>query len=302
MGTSDKPMIIEIHREADPITSWLEHLQLRCMALQQCSLPDGAREQWSSERPSFHLVLAGECTLHHEDGTVGLQDGDLAILLEPANYRLANAPNEAGSGESAPARLLSGAISLNPGLAAPVLEFLPSIVHLSRQQTHAPLLCDLLGTIGPEFPDLSPGTIALVNMTLTLVVTEVVREQLATVSPPSAGWMSGLCDQELAPVLSRMLQDPGHDWTVDSLAAVGCMARSTFARRFRQIVGESPMEVLKKIRMDVAGDLLRNESGLKEVSRRCGYTSISAFSAAFTRFYGITSLQFRSSLSDSEST
>ena len=65
------------------------------------------------------------------------------------------------------------------------------------------------------------------------------------------------------------------------------MSRSTFALKFKQTVGESPMEYLIRWRMLLAGEKLVNSSDpISIISRSLGYESESAFSTAFERVMG----------------
>jgi AraC-like DNA-binding protein len=64
------------------------------------------------------------------------------------------------------------------------------------------------------------------------------------------------------------------------------MSRSSFAARFRQLVGDGPIEYLTRWRMLLAGrDLSRGEP-IDAVARSLGYESESAFSTAFKRVTG----------------
>jgi len=47
---------------------------------------------------------------------------------------------------------------------------------------------------------------------------------------------------------------PAHRWTLQDLAERAGMSRSTFALKFKETVGTSPMEYLARWRMLLAGD------------------------------------------------
>jgi methylphosphotriester-DNA--protein-cysteine methyltransferase len=60
------------------------------------------------------------------------------------------------------------------------------------------------------------------------------------------------------------------------------MSRSTFALKFKQTVGASPMEYLTRWRMLLAGDKLTNSSDpISVIALSLGYESESASSTAF---------------------
>jgi AraC-like DNA-binding protein len=133
-------------------------------------------------------------------------------------------------------------------------------------------------------------------MLLSLIVVEIVRSHLSDTSNISTSWHQGLQDPELGPVLTSMLSDPARNWTVESLASVAQMSRSQFARRFRDLLRASPIEILTSVRMRAACDLLVAHHTQKETAKRVGYGSVSAFSVAFRRHLGMTPLQYRASL------
>jgi len=73
-------------------------------------------------------------------------------------------------------------------------------------------------------------------------------------------------------------------WTVETPAAACGMSRSAFASRFKELVGETPLEYLTAWRMQKATMLLqKSDRKLIDVARSVGYDSHPAFSKAFKR-------------------
>jgi AraC-like DNA-binding protein len=71
------------------------------------------------------------------------------------------------------------------------------------------------------------------------------------------------------------------------------MSRSTFALKFKQTVGDSPMEYLTHWRMLLAGDRLLNpRDSIASIAQSLGYDSESAFSTAFRRVMGSSPRQY----------
>jgi AraC-like DNA-binding protein len=63
--------------------------------------------------------------------------------------------------------------------------------------------------------------------------------------------------------------------------------------RFKQTVGESPMEYLTRWRMLLAGDrLVNSDDPISVISLSLGYESESAFSTAFKRVMGCSPRQY----------
>jgi AraC-like DNA-binding protein len=65
------------------------------------------------------------------------------------------------------------------------------------------------------------------------------------------------------------------------------MSRSLFARRFTEMLGNTPMDYVAEVRMRHATSLMR-EHGLSpsQVATRVGYQSPAAFSRAYRRVTG----------------
>lgn len=278
----------------DPMAALLASLEPRCMVTHVNHFQDQLPKRWAADRASFHYVLEGDCRV--EDPMVAelrLEAGDF-LSLSSAGERIATA-------RCLPCRVLSGEIKSNGFDLTPFLSPRP-VIHKPKSQEHDALLAQLQMLVSDDLLSQQNGGIAVINLMLSVVVVESIRERLMTVPPESLGWLQGFQDEELGPVLSAMFQKPEYAWTVEKLAETGCMSRSTFARRFRSVLGESPMEVLTSIRMQIATDLLQSSIGLKEISRKAGYRSLSAFTNAFRKKVGITPAQFRADNSTCNST
>ncbi|MBT61895.1 MAG: AraC family transcriptional regulator [Puniceicoccaceae bacterium] len=74
---------------------------------------------------------------------------------------------------------------------------------------------------------------------------------------------------------------------VDELASIVNMSPSSFHRTFKQVTGTSPIQYLKRIRLDKARSLFY-EHGFRvnEVARKVGYESSTQFSREFKRIFG----------------
>ena len=65
------------------------------------------------------------------------------------------------------------------------------------------------------------------------------------------------------------------------------MSRSSFAEKFKHVVGRSPLEYLTGWRMQVAGDRLRTtDNDIATIANEVGYASEAAFSSAFKKVHG----------------
>jgi len=83
-------------------------------------------------------------------------------------------------------------------------------------------------------------------------------------------------------------------WTVEKLASACGMSRSAFAVRFKEMVGETPLDYLTTWRMQKAATLLqKSDNKVVDVARSVGYDSDATFSKAFKRVVHVTPSEFR---------
>jgi AraC-like DNA-binding protein len=107
------------------------------------------------------------------------------------------------------------------------------------------------------------------------------------------GWLFALADKQMAAAITAMHADPAHPWTLQDLAERAGMSRSSFALKFKQTVGTSPMDYLTRWRMLLAGDRLAHSSDpVSVIALSLGYESESAFSTAFKRVMGCSPRQY----------
>ena len=98
------------------------------------------------------------------------------------------------------------------------------------------------------------------------------------------------CDlrSQMGTALSAIHESVNTPWTVESLAEAAGMSRSAFAARFKELLGQTPLEYVTEWRMQKAMQLLQQrDKKLIDVARSVGYESGAAFSKAFKRVVGI---------------
>jgi transcriptional regulator GlxA family with amidase domain len=116
-----------------------------------------------------------------------------------------------------------------------------------------------------------------------IMLLQTLRYYLAS-SPKEENWLVALNHPRLVKVLQAMQTDYKRGWSLEELAEVANMSRSGFALTFQKKVGVSPMVYLMNWRMQVACELLEGgDKSLATIAGEVGYSSESAFSAAFTK-------------------
>ena len=173
-----------------------------------------------------------------------------------------------------------------------LLAMLPPLVHI-RAQTSKAALRGSIERLMRELREPQPGSALIAGHLAQALLIEALRLHLAEPSHRGAGWLFALADRQMSAVIGAMHAEPGRKWTLEALARVAGMSRSTFAVRFKATVGEPAMDYLTRWRMMVASDRLANGGvSIAAVAPTVGYESESAFGAAFKRVMGHSPRQF----------
>lgn len=124
-------------------------------------------------------------------------------------------------------------------------------------------------------------------------LTATLRLYLAERPQSSIGWFAALADPQLSASISAMHAALSFAWTLQELAARAGMSRSTFAERFRERIGETPIAYLTRWRMILAGEkLINGRDTLARIAMSLGYESEHAFNTAFKRVMGRSPRQY----------
>jgi AraC family transcriptional activator of mtrCDE len=137
------------------------------------------------------------------------------------------------------------------------------------------------------------GTGAMTAALLKQVLVKLLRRSLSSMNL----WVerfSILADPPIARAFAEMVARPDAPHSVLTLARTSALSRSAFVARFTAVFGQSPMNVLRKLRMRKAAVLLAaGELPIEHVAREVGYASRSSFVRAFDRTYGSHPSKYR---------
>lgn len=174
--------------------------------------------------------------------------------------------------------------------AAMLTALLPDPITVTSFDALEPAAAALAASMGPTDPPSWPsrqGDPVICRMMAQTVLLSVIRAWAANGCAP-AGWPSVSNDPFLDRVVDAIHDEPGRDWTVERLASIGAMSRSTFAERFRTAIGRSPADYVTEVRVDAAKRMLAEGRSVSDTSRELGYASDEGFSRAFRRRTGMT--------------
>lgn len=82
--------------------------------------------------------------------------------------------------------------------------------------------------------------------------------------------------------------------SLPTLAAIACLSQFHFQRIYQKLVGETPTQTVRRLRLQRAAvQLARGETSALDAATRAGYGSSQAFCRAFRRRYGMTPSRFK---------
>ncbi|MGW4716098.1 AraC family transcriptional regulator [Nocardia sp. NPDC004260] len=155
-------------------------------------------------------------------------------------------------------------------------------------------VCAWMESIAADAARRPAGAQAMMDRLLDWALVCTLRDWFDELDADAPGWYRGPADPVVGPALEAMHGKPAAGWTVASLAAEAGVSRALFARRFSEVMGQSPLAYLTECRMDEAEELLADRSlTVAQVAKAVGYADAFGFSAAFKRLRGIRPTDFR---------
>lgn len=295
----------------DPLSDLLSLLKPRSLVSGGVAMDRQAAIQWPQhDGIKCYAVVSGQCRLS-VDGVaepVLLTAGDCYLLppgppfclatdpsVEPVDFRLLREAGRIGPhvthSEEGGCYLVGGHFVLTGEPAELLLGALPPIVHIRKESDKAAMRWSL-ERITAEVRDPQPGGSLIAQQLAFTMLIQALRLHLADSASARVGWLFALGDRQMSAALTCIHDDPGHPWTLQTLAVRIGMSRSTFALRFKETVGTSPMEYLTRWRMLLACDRLKNsDDSIPRIATSLGYESESAFGKAFKRVIGCSPRQ-----------
>lgn len=288
-------------------------LDIRCRFGQPWNLPHVALPAGVAP---YHFILEGRAQLQLAEGEpLLLEAGDLVVLTRGAAHDLFIAP----VGEAIAARpgVTAAPVQLNvndedAGGAQPLSDFLCGQFHFDAPYSNALVqaLPEVLLVRGQQLPqgdglhtlatllrnecggadgrgELRAGAQAVVAGLAAALFGLALRAWLAQ-GGPQPGLLALLAHPGLQHAMQAMLDAPQQDWTLPRLAALCHMSRATFVRRFQEVGGTTPGELLQQLRMARAAQLLSySKMGTAQIGEAVGYQSEAAFNRVFKKFSGM---------------
>ncbi len=259
----------------------------------------------------FHILMQGRCRARLKNGgdTLDVEAGDLLLVahddahLLGSDLHLASVTSDTlvqpappggmlsidHGGGGAETRFMCGFLACDPQLCRPLLDALPRIlrVPLGNGPAAAQWMVSLARRGALENSAPGPGSGTLLAKLAELLFVEAIRRHIDSLPERQLGWLAGLRDRHVGRALALLHERPMHEWTADLLAGRTGLSRSALSQRFTRMVGQSPMQYLKRWRMGLAAAALKDSRRpVAALAEQYGYESEAAFSRAFKREFG----------------
>jgi AraC-like DNA-binding protein len=265
-----------------PSTDLLSHVlaQIRLTGdrLYSCILTDKGRLELEAEAAHVCVVTAGRLHTERDGQTPAVIDtGDLVLL-----------PRGAGDlrfvASGTPATVILCRFRFDPDSLRGMIFALPQCIQIPRAES-AGWLEGIVHFLLVEAGDVQPGAALMISRLIDLVVIRALRSWVH--QGQSSGWLGGLSDARIASALKAIHERPMQRWSIETLAGIAGMSRSSFCERFTTLVGRSPLRYHNEWRLTLARDLLAKRSArIGEIGLSIGYESEAAFSRAYKGLFG----------------
>jgi AraC-like DNA-binding protein/quercetin dioxygenase-like cupin family protein len=310
--------LLNEHRYDDPVSQILRVVRIRgtVYCRSRMSAPWGFGVE-AHGHPAFHVVTSGRCWLEADGAPdqLRLEAGDLVVLPTGCRHWMRDDPRSpapeldeilaaipldahrrlryGGSGPST--GLLCGGFELEGAGAHPLLRALPATLHIHGVAGRpVPWLAATLALLNAETASDAPGSEEVVTRLADALLTQALRVAVTELQTTDGAGVGALRDPQIATAIDLIHRDPQRAWTVGDLATQVALSRSSFAARFRRLVGESPKQYLTRTRLAQAATLLNHtDAPLAEIATRVGYGTEFSFNKAFKRSFGIAPGTYR---------
>lgn len=296
---------------ADTLDRLLITLAVRLHAFAICEIMHGSRLTFDPMNAvTIHYVLAGSGVLKAGDAPAvdfarhymmivppqhsqSLETG--AVAQEIRGDERCKVLNDglvtftAGDG-SRDLLVICGTLSASYAGAFGLFDHLPGplVQDLSSEQAIRSAFESLLAEVASP----GVGTQALTEALMKQCLILLLRRHL--IAGEASPVFASLGDERLTRALTAILERPAGPHSVERLASIAGMSRSSFAETFSSTFGEGPMEFVQRVRLRLAAHLLgATDLPVKVISSSIGYASRSYFSRAFRAAYGVDPSTFR---------
>lgn len=260
----------------------------------------------------FNAVMRGSCwvQVEGEPETQRIEAGDCFLLTRGRPFKFATdlalpaiesptiydraVDGIATCNDGGDFFLIGGRFSFEGDHAALLFDALPAVLHVHDASAQAAVLRWALEQLASELKTRPPGGALMAEHLSQIMLLQVLRLWLGSEAPKAPGWLGALSDPRLSRAIGAMHAEPCRKWSVAELASLAGMSRTSFAERFRNVVGRTPLDYLINWRIRLAADRLRRtDERVSSIASSVGYESEAAFSTTFRRVMGTSPGRYR---------
>lgn len=259
----------------------------------------------------FHFIVRGTAVVEYDDQVDRLSAGDLVLFPTGGAHSIGDhfdSPVE--SGQTVMSQIAKGHAPFSQGDMAtrmvcghfeydlqhqhPFMRGLPCRILLRTADLPiGSLMATLLPLIVSETRITPLGSRIVVQHLSQALFASILRTYFEG-DNAEFGFYAGLRDPRIFGAISAIHEVDGWKYSLADLAAIAGMSRSSFAGKFKTIVGQSPGDYALSWKMLKAKQALQDPMlTVDQVAHDHGYGSASAFSRAFRDTLGVTPSQTR---------
>ena len=294
-----------------PLEHLMKMLSMDSLYFTQCSF----RTPWALSLPRmencviFHLVVHGTATFLIDDDTIKLNAQELIIFPNGSSHKISDGKHRdytelsdlpikpitprfetlsyGGLGEET--QLFCGALVFRAPITKKLIDILPNYMTITGDSTTHSLssIKSLFAIINEEVKNISIGSEATLSKLADLLIITSIRESLSNTSTYNRGVMLMLSDSRIFKSIDLMHKNPEINWSLEKLIKEVGMSRTSFVKKFKELIGTTPIDYLIEWRMSLAFSQLElSSNSILSIALKLGYKSEASFSRAFKKVIG----------------
>lgn len=301
----------------DIVSDLMRSVGMTPVLLAQSTIP----KPWGMSYPpmrgaAFHLIVRGAGYLRSAQlpAPIRLECGDLVLVTRQIAYELASDLNATAKplaetltmarrgpppqGEAVnDTSLMCGIFRFALEPIHPFFAELPPLIHIPAHQiaAHEPMYAaQRLLSAELDYANTEPAKSILTDRLVDVMFYYILRQWVNNNHAPGASWVKAYHDPHVRRALVAMHENPAYTWRVAELAQKADLSRSAFAQRFKELLGDTPVNYLTRLRIQKSMELLvRTDESIERISETVGFGTGFALSKAFKRVTGQSPRDYR---------
>src|SRR6201994_2052071 len=222
--------------------------------------PRTDRNRPPAEVAHFAMLSRGNCWLNVEGiaEAIPLTGGDFILLSRDTSIVMRDSPRTSPKstfrevaaraksnvahcgGGGAPTTIVCGSLSFDRASLKPVTQLLPNFILIKADQARTLALHSTMQALASEMADQVPGSEIVATRLAEVLFIQALRTHIASGPERNQGWLRAIFDPQIGIALTAIHHSVKTPWTVESLAEAAGMSRSSFAVRFKELLGQTP--------------------------------------------------------------